>query len=48
LDTVLVCDGGIIFGKSIIAMTAANYAKGKPKEGGEKKTAVKVGISPLP
>ena len=35
LDTVLVCDGGIIGGKSIIAMTAANYAKGKPKEGGE-------------
>ncbi|MGB4091482.1 MAG: hypothetical protein WBK46_06015 [Ruminococcus flavefaciens] len=41
LDTVLVCDGSIIVGKSIIAMTAANYAKGKPKEGGEKENRSK-------
>ena len=37
LDTVLVCDGSIIWGKSIIAMAAANYAKGETKERGGKK-----------
>ncbi|MBP7185631.1 MAG: hypothetical protein KBA55_02455 [Ruminococcus sp.] len=49
LDTVLDCDGGIILGKSIIAMTAANYAKGKPKKGGEKENRSKSRhFSPLP